>query len=238
MDLDRSDWLRAREGAYTIAPSKTLTRAEKAEARALMEAIAEKLLARVEMDRPTPAQRASCSAMMCGPGRSPTALSPDALAALFEDEEPPALASFDLSDKDGRLGFLYALFMHHYRHGLFLAVQHVWASLASPKVVRCQIMAQQLKLPGTGKTALKNVLAAFLEETLYGVDFPPLPDTADFPDSAAWNAACTQHFDGINAQFDAIYHRYEAILDGRDANEKLEAGLVIDGPWKLPVRGH
>lgn len=143
-------------------------------------------------------------------------------------EEAPALTDFDLGDQAGRLGFLYALFMHHYRHGLLMAVNHVWASLARPKAVRCQIMAQALKLPGTGKVALKNVLAAFLQETLYGVDFPPLPELGAYPDSATWNAACCRHFEGINAQFEAIYRRYEAILDGRG---DPDAGILISGPW-------
>jgi len=40
------------------------------------------------------------------------------------------------------------------------------------------------------------------------------------------------------APVDAIYHRYEAIPDGSDANDKLEAGLVINDPWKSPMRGH
>lgn len=164
---------------------------------------------------------------------------PSAAPQVPREEEAPGLTDFDLSDQAGRLGFLYALFMHHYRHGLLMAVNHVWASLARPKAVRCQIMAQALKLPGTGKVALKNVLAAFLDEALYGVDFPPLPDAADFPDSAAWNDACTQHFDGINAQFGAIYDRYEAILDGRVSSSQdcppnvrpISIPNVIQGPW-------
>lgn len=157
--------------------------------------------------------------------------SPSEALEAFDDVPVPALSDFDLSDKDGRLGFLSALFHFHYRHGLLMAVNHVWSSLARPKAVRCQIMAQALKLSGTGKAALKNVLAAFLQETLYGVDFRPLPDLGAYPDSAAWNAACTQHFDGINAQFDAIYHRYEAILDGRKPDGGQPSASVVKGPW-------
>jgi hypothetical protein len=162
------------------------------------------------------------------------------LLKVFEDEPAPALTDFDLSTKDGRLGFLFALFHFHYRHGLLLAVNHVWASLARPKAVRCQIMAGQLKLPGTGKKALKNVLASFLEETLYGVEFPPCPNLADYADSNEGHAAWQKHFADIDAKFDAIVERYEAILDGRGLSSANCAGEtspnVIKGPWvsRLP----
>jgi hypothetical protein len=170
------------------------------------------------------------------PGTTVVAPSSDLLDA-FKDEPPPALTDFDLSAKDGRLGFLWALFHHHYRHGLLLAVNHVWASLARPKAVRCQIMAGQLKLPGAGKKALKNVLAAFLDETLYGVEFPPCPNLVDYADSADGHAAWQKHFADIDAKFDAIVERYEAILDGRDADHGKVAGVVIQGPWaKSPRR--
>lgn len=164
--------------------------------RRVLEAIAAKLLARIVMSE-TPGVPSSG----------------DELTALWE-EPPPALADFDLKDRDGRLNFLWALFHHHYRHGLFLAVQHVWASLARPKAARCQIMAQRLRLTGTGKTALKNVLAAFLQEMLYGVDFPALPNLSSYSDSVSWNAACQAHFASINRSFEIIVRRYEAVLDG------------------------
>lgn len=38
------------------------------------------------------------------------------------DEPVPNLTDFDLSNREGRLGFLWALFVHHYRTGLLLAV--------------------------------------------------------------------------------------------------------------------
>jgi hypothetical protein len=161
------------------------------------------------------------------------------LLKAFEDEPAPALTDFDLRTKDGRLGFLWALFHHHYCHGLLQAVNVVWASLARPKAVRCQIMAQQLKLPGTGKKALKNVLAVFLEETLYGVEFPPCPNLANYADSADGHAAWHKHFADIDAKFDAIVERYEAILDGRDprspeCSANVRSNIlpnVIEGPW-------
>lgn len=176
-----------------------------------LEEIAQKLLDRIDVSGFVPA--------------------PEDIAAILEDPPAPPLASFPLVTKEGREGFLWAFFHHHYRHGLLMAVQHVWASLARPKAVRCQIMAQRLKLPGAGKTALKNVLAAFLEETLYGVEFPPLPNLSDYPDSAIWNAACMQHFADIDAKFDAIISRYEAILDGREPGGVKQERNVIKGPW-------
>ncbi|RYD83116.1 MAG: hypothetical protein EOP84_08385 [Verrucomicrobiaceae bacterium] len=158
------------------------------------------------------------------------------------DEPVPQLTDFDLSSREGRVGFLWALFAHHYRTGLLLAVNHVWASLARPKSVRCQIMAAALKLPGSGKKALTNVLAAFLEETLYGVDFPPLPNLSEFPDANAWTAACNKVWAGIDRKFDLIMDRFEAILDGRDPSDtpsaSAEAGSqssVVVGPWIATV---
>lgn len=188
-----------------------------AEACTLLETIAAKLLEGIKAIPdaallPEPVRRSESSD---GRGRQ-AAMPPQDTPTVPWEEPPPALTDFNLSDREGRLGFLWALFMHHYRHGLLLAVNHVWASLARPKATRCQIMAQRLKLPGAGKVALKNVLAAFLKEALYGVDFPPLPSPSDYPDGATWNAACMRHFDRINAKFATIYHRYEAILDGRE----------------------
>lgn len=230
--MSRAVRLQAADGAGAVIPPRRSAASGAAEASALMEMIAAKLLAGIRGDPdaallPRPACRSENSD---GHGWPPAVPRQDALAAPWE-EPPPALTDFNLSDKEGRIGFLYALFMHHYRHGLFLAVKHVWASLARPKAVRCQIMAQALNLPGAGKIALKNVLAAFLEEALYGVEFPPLPNISDYPDSATWNAACTRHFDSINAKFDAIYRRYEAILDGRDPDGDNETADVIMGPW-------
>lgn len=219
-------------GAGIVIPPRRSPASAAAEASALMEMIAAKLLAGISgvpaaALLPWPARRSENSDVH---GRQPATHPQDTPAAPWE-EPPPALTDFNLRDKEGRIGFLYALFMHHYRHGLLLAVNHVWASLARPKAVRCQIMAQALNLPGAGKVALKNVLAAFLEEALYGVEFPPLPNIRDYPDSATWNAACTRHFDSINAKFDAIYRRYEAILDGRDPDGGNETADVIMGPW-------
>ncbi|RYD86061.1 MAG: hypothetical protein EOP84_00375 [Verrucomicrobiaceae bacterium] len=156
------------------------------------------------------------------------------------DEPVPNLADFDLSNREGRLGFLWALFVHHYRTGLLLAVNHVWSSLARPKAVRCQIMAASLKLPGTGKKALTNVLAAFLEETLYGVDFPPLPSLSSYRDTNAWTAACNRVWAGIDHEFDVIMDRYEAILDGRhpggaqcSPTSHTGGAVVLKGPWRV-----
>lgn len=192
--------------------------AERLDGQALLVAIARKLLERVVAFDVAP----GIDGMAIGV-HPPRPAPPSAPLDAFLEEEAPALSDFDLSDQQGRFGFLWALFSHHYRHGLFLAVQHVWASLARPKAVRCQIMAQRLGLPGTGKTAIKNVLAAFLQETLYGVEFPSVPILNDYRDSVHWNAACVQHFADIDAKFDAIVARFEAILDGRELGS-FEAG--------------
>lgn len=163
---------------------------------------------------------------------------------LPEDPPAPNLTDFDLSHRDGRLGFLWALFMDHYRTGLLIAVNHVWSSLSRPRAERCQSMAAALKLPGTGKKALTNVLAAFLEETLYGVEFPPLPNRSDYPNTDVWTAACNEHWAGINHALDVIMDRYEALLDGRDPvvadnapSRVPTSGVVLKGPWRetLPL---
>lgn len=207
MDLDAVDHWR-RDARPERAEPQASSAHEQEKARAALEAIADHLLARIVA--------------------SP-ALNVEFLSALFEDA-PPALTAFDMSEQEGRQGFLWALFHHHYRNGLLMAVNHVWASLARPRAVRCQVMAQRLKRPGTGKVALKNVLAAFLEEALYGVDFPPLPDLSGYPDSAAWHAACQQHFAIIDAKFEAIVGRYEAVLDGREPDGAAAADVEINGP--------
>lgn len=233
-------------GLQTLTPRLPLAQpcrgaVQRLEGQAMLAAIAEQLLSRIVIADEADGIRSNAADVMGRPLARPYAP-----PQMPWDEEAPSLTDFDLSGQAGRLGFLCALFMHHYRQGLLMAVNHVWASLARPKAVRCQIMAQALKLPGTGKVALKNVLAAFLEETLYGVDFPPLPNVADFAESDAWNDACVQHFDGINAQFDAIYHRYEAILDGRVPSSQdclvsvrpMSVPNVIQGPWANRTRGY
>lgn len=147
------------------------------------------------------------------------------------------LNAFNLATSDGRFAFLSSLYHDHQEQGLMMAVSHVWSSLGSPKSARCNKMAATLGLPGTGKIALKNVIQAFLQESLHKFDFPDLPERSDFGSSDEWSAACIQHFESIEESFEKILAKYEAVLDGREPEPDPASARILKGPWaRKPFR--
>lgn len=171
------------------------------------------------------------------PMEEPEALSPNgALGSSGLVVEKRPLDSFDLSTEEGRFGLFWNLYDHYQEAGTLLAVNHIWASLGRPKAKRCEAMAQKLGLPGEGKQALVNVIKRFLQEALYEVEIPDLPDRSAFEDSDAWSSACLQHFNHLRTLIGEVVERYEAVLDGRDPLGRTEglAGSLIQGPWSSP----
>jgi hypothetical protein len=139
-----------------------------------------------------------------------------------------------LNTADGRQAFLWSLYWDHQQDGLVTAVQHVWRSLAEPRAVRCERMAASLGLPGRGRRALRKVLERFLQQMTYEVDVPDLPARAAYDDFDEWNRDCLRYFAAVQARFDAVIDRYEAVLDGRPPPSALpvQSATVVNGPWK------
>lgn len=158
--------------------------------------------------------------------------------AKYEPDGEPVtpLSAHNLSQPEGRFGFLWALFNDYQEGGLLMAVNHVWACLDKPRSVRCALMAQKVGKTGTGRRALMRFLSRFLEETLHEFEIPDLPDRNAYVSFEEWNADCLAHFEQLEWRMSAIIARYEAILDGREPEEvkPLPTGIVIKGPWGRP----
>lgn len=163
----------------------------------------------------------------------PTEAAPSRATAPGLAVEKRPIDSFDVSEKAGRLGLLWNLYEHYQEAGALLAVNHIWGALGRPKGKRCEAMAHRLGLSGSGKQALVNVIKRFLQEALYGVEIPDLPDRSAFEDADAWSSACLQHFNHVRSLIGEVVERYEAVLDGHDPLGRTEAvaGSLIQGPW-------
>ena len=143
---------------------------------------------------------------------------------------PSSLSSCALHLAAGRRLFLRSLFEDHGPPGLMMAVNHVWESLAHPKSKRCETMGANAGVGGSAKTALKNVLVRFLEDAALATDRArTLTMAAGSPSSEGDKRI-------IDRALAKVLKRYEAILDGRDADEIKVASAVIQGPWSKSPR--
>ena len=152
------------------------------------------------------------------------------------DPDPHALLAYPLQTVEWRRAFLHDYYWVG-ETALFIAVAHVWSTLAPPRAARCTLMGVASGAGGTGKTALSLTLQKFLNEML-AVDHP-FPSRSDYPSLDAWNADATAVFGADEAHREALIERYEAILDGRapqleDPGSTDDEGLVIVGPWDGP----
>lgn len=167
----------------------------------------------------------------------------ETLPTFYALPEPPPepesiipLNAYNLSQPEGRFGFLWALYNDYQEDGLLVAVNHVWDCLDKPRGLRCALMAQKVGKAGTGKRALMRFIKRFLDETLYEFEVPILPDRQAYDSFDAWNDACLAHFEELNKRMSKIIARYEAILDGREPEDErpVPKGVVIKGPWGRP----
>ena len=160
--------------------------------------------------------------------------------AVWELPDPDAYAllAYPLQTVEWRRAFLHDYYWVG-ETALFIAVAHVWATLAPPRAGRCTMMGLMSGAGGTGKTALSLTLQKFLKEML-AVDHQ-FPAAGDYPSLAAWNEDAAGVFASDEADREKLINRYEAILDGRppqleDPGSTKEPGLVIVGPWAGSVR--
>lgn len=167
---------------------------------------------------------------------------PEFYALHEETKDEPAeepltpLGAYNLSQPEGRFGFLWALFNDYQEVGLLMAVNHVWSCLGTPRSLRCALMAQKVGKTGTGRRALMRFLSRFLKETLHEFEIPDLPDRNAYVSFEEWNADCLAHFERLELRMSDIIARYEAILDGREPQQvkPVPTGMVIKGPWGRP----
>ena len=87
-----------------------------------------------------------------------------------------AINAYNLSQPEGWFAFLWALYNDHQEDGLLMAVNHVWDCLEKPRGLRCAQMAQKIGKTGTGKRAFMRFIKRFLDETVYELQVPDLPD--------------------------------------------------------------
>ena len=155
--------------------------------------------------------------------------------SVWEPPDPDAYAllAYPLQTVEWRRAFLHDYYWVG-ETALFVAVAHVWSTLAPPRAGRCTMMGLMSGAGGTGKTALSLTLQKFLKEML-AVDHP-FPSRSAYPSLEAWNENSTAVFAADETDREILIARYEAILDGRspqleDPHLSGEAGLVIVGPW-------
>lgn len=154
--------------------------------------------------------------------------------AAWEPPEPDpyALFGYPLQTKEWRQAFLHDYYWVG-ETALFIAVAHVWATLAPSRADRCTLMGAMSGTGGAGKAGLVLTLKQFLEVML-AVDHP-IPKGGDYPTMEAWNVDAMAAFAADEADRAVIIARYEAILDGRpDAKVVTPPPEVIVGPW-LPT---
>jgi hypothetical protein len=153
---------------------------------------------------------------------------------------PDPLTVHNLSAQEGRYAFLSSLHYEYQHEGLLMATNHVWASMNRPKAARCEAMASKLGISGKGKSALRKLLACFLDETevLLGAT-PDIPPLDAFPDMDAWFKQCHDIFGEMDLIVSQQVMKFEAILDGRDPPSgpvQQNVGQVIAGPWLEKLR--
>lgn len=161
-------------------------------------------------------------------------MTPEELAAWAEWEpEPVPLTSFPLGSEEGRKAFLREFYGVGW-DWLFLAVSHVWDSLAEPQAVRCTLMGIAAGTGGTGKKALIKVLAKFLTEALEPL--ASLPPRADYDSLEAWHLAAMATWQTDEARLCELLTIYADILDGKSHKETSPLpGQILLGPWAAPT---
>lgn len=148
------------------------------------------------------------------------------------DEDPTPLSAFDLGDERSRKRFLGRLSVLG-EEGLMQATSHVWHSLASPKTLRCILMAKAVGNHGSkGKPALYAVLEAFLHDFERECDPPPLPQRRDFACLEDWHTAVSAHFAAGSKAMESVISRYSEILNGDGVLVKQEPDPASTVNWK------
>ena len=157
-------------------------------------------------------------------------MTPEDLAAWAEWEpEPVPLTSFPLGSEEGRKAFLREFYGVGW-DWLFLAVSHVWNSLAEPQSARCTAMGIAAGTGGIGKGALVKVLSKFLEEALTSGN--PLPDRSDHDTLHDWHEAAMATWHKDEADLRVIIRKYANILDGTPTgNVAPPPCQIFTGPW-------
>jgi len=146
------------------------------------------------------------------------------------EPDPYPLLTYPLQTDEWRRAFLHDYYWVG-ETALFIAVAHVWATLAPPRALRCTLMGALSGSGGTGKVGLVLTLKQFLKEML-DVD-NPFPSGGDYSSMAAWNVDATATFAADEADRDVILERYSDILNGQ-LNPKTShcRGTLIVGPWR------
>ena len=148
------------------------------------------------------------------------------------DPDPHALLAYPLQTVEWRRAFLHDYYWVG-ETALFIAVAHVWSTLAPPRAARCTMMGLMSGTGGTGKAALSLTLQKFLKEML-SVDHP-FPSRSDYASLDAWNEDATAVFGADEAHREVLINSYESILDGR-VEDQVDEGRckVLVGPWAGP----
>ena len=149
------------------------------------------------------------------PDRDPLNLL-DLLWTPYNLDEVPLLNTFPLQNDLGRRSFLATLYWAYQHGGILAATNHVWASLADPKVTRANRIGKAAGVSGRGKAAIRHTLERFLEETRK-LPVPDLPDRRDFESFEDWNKMCIKHFQSLQLSLNLFLIRYSTALNGGEA---------------------
>lgn len=151
-----------------------------------------------------------------------------------EDLPPERLAFYALHTEEGLKAFLYDVYWIGYP-GLFIAVNHVWNLLIAPRAYRCTLMGQMSGAGGSGKQALTKTLKQFIGEALGTVlpEIPPLEECGGSLEVQFQKVMASWAEDEAHVQ--ATVAKYAAILNGNAPERVHPTGVVIRGPWNLPV---
>ena len=145
------------------------------------------------------------------------------------EPDPYLLLSYPLQTDAWRRAFLHDYYWVG-ETALFVAVSHVWSTLAPPRAQRCSTMGAISGTGGTGKVGLVLTLMRFLEEML-AVDHP-FPPRSAYPTLEAWKADAQRVFAADEADRQLLIENYSAILDGEyPIAAPPSRHEVIMGPW-------
>lgn len=144
------------------------------------------------------------------------------------EPEPVHLTTFFLSNEEHRRAFL-GEYCWQGEPVLFVAVAHIWDSLAEPREARCTQMGLACGSGGKGKMALVLMLQKLLAECL---EYPPFPKPDDFDSLEQWHEASMQAFAAEEQRERDLYARYSAILDGGSNPAESATATVIRRPWR------
>ena len=147
---------------------------------------------------------------------------------------PERLAFYALHTEEGLKAFLYDVYWIGYP-GLLIAVNHVWNLLIAPRAYRCTLMGQMSGAGGSGKQALTKTLKQFIGEALETWEF-------EIPPLEQFGGSLEAHYHQVSfswaqqeEQVQQIVAKYAAILNGNTPERVHPDGIVIRGPWNLPV---